>query len=98
MTKLELIKSLARKQAQLTYRDVEQAVNTVLDHMADTLSNGKRIEIRGFGSFALHYKRPRLGRNPKSGEVVSLSKKFVPHFKPSKALREQVNNKFNSVS
>ena len=92
MTKSELIEMLARRQAQLAYRDIELAVKTILEHMANTLSGGDRIEIRGFGSFSLHYRPPRLGRNPKSGEPVSLPAKYVPHFKPGKQLRERVDN------
>lgn len=93
MTKSELIETLARRQTQLAYRDVELAVKTILEHMATTLSNGQRIEIRGFGSFSLHYRPPRVGRNPKSGEPVSLPAKHVPHFKPGKELRERVDKK-----
>ena len=91
MTKSELIESLGKRQSQLAYKDVELAVKTVLEHMAYTLSNGERIEIRGFGSFSLHYRPPRVGRNPKSGEPVSLPAKYVPHFKPGKQLRERVD-------
>jgi integration host factor subunit beta len=91
MTKSELIESLAKRQTQLVYKDVELAVKTILEHMADTLSNGERIEIRGFGSFSLHYRPPRIGRNPKSGEPVSLPAKYVPHFKPGKQLRDRID-------
>lgn len=91
MTKSELIESLAHKQSQLGYRDVELAVKTILERMTRTLSRGERIEIRGFGSFSLHYRPPRVGRNPKSGFAVSLAAKHVPHFKPGKELRERVN-------
>jgi integration host factor subunit beta len=98
MTKSELIESLAKSQVQLAYHDVELAVKTILEHMANTLSNGERIEIRGFGSFALHYRPPRVGRNPKSGEPVSLPAKHVPHFKPGKQLRERVDNSIKSKS
>lgn len=91
MTKSELIEVLSRRQSQLAYKDVELAVKTVLEHMAHMLSNGERIEIRGFGSFSLHYRPPRVGRNPKSGEPVSLPAKYVPHFKPGKQLRERVD-------
>jgi integration host factor subunit beta len=97
MTKSELIESLARRQSQLAYKDVELAVKTVLEHMANTLSNGERIEIRGFGSFSLHYRPPRVGRNPKSGEPVSLPAKYVPHFKPGKQLRERVDGTDNEI-
>lgn len=91
MTKSELIDSLVRKQSQLGYRDVELAVKSMLEHMGQTLATGERIEIRGFGSFSLHYRPPRVGRNPKSGDPVSLPAKYVPHFKPGKELRERVN-------
>ena len=91
MTKSELIEILVRKQVQLGYRDVELAVKTMLEHMAQTLATGERIEIRGFGSFSLHYRPPRVGRKPKSGDPVSLPGKYVPHFKPGKELRERVN-------
>ncbi len=91
MTKSELIEVLARKQTQLAYKDVELAVKTMLEHMAQSLANGERIEIRGFGSFSLHYRPPRTGRNPKTGDSVDLSAKYVPHFKPGKELRERVN-------
>lgn len=91
MTKSELIESLARRQSQLAYKDVELAVKTILEHMANTLSSGERIEIRGFGSFSLHYRPPRVGRNPKSGDPVSLPAKYVPHFKPGKQMRERVD-------
>lgn len=91
MTKSELIESLAKRQSQLAYKDVELAVKTILEHMANALSNGERIEIRGFGSFSLHYRPPRVGRNPKSGDPVSLPAKYVPHFKPGKQLRDRID-------
>jgi|GEM_PF-665469 len=80
MTKSELIDRIAEKQTQLAYRDVELAVKTVLEHMAECLASGDRIEIRGFGSFSLHYRPGRVGRNPKTGAPVSLPAKYVPHF------------------
>ena len=92
MTKSELIEILAQKQLQLAYKDVELAVKTMIDHMATTLANGERIEIRGFGSFSLHYRPPRVGRNPKTGDSVELAAKYVPHFKPGKEMRERVND------
>lgn len=94
MTKSELISVLAKRQTHLAYKDVELAVKVMLEHMAATLSNGQRIEIRGFGSFALHYRAPRVGRNPKSGNPVSLAAKYVPHFKPGKELRKRVDKQF----
>ena len=98
MTKSELIEVLARKQSQLAYRDNELAVKTILEYMSGSLSNGERIEIRGFGSFSLHFRPARSGRNPKSGEPVALPAKYVPHFKPGKELREKVNNKYNLIT
>lgn len=92
MTKSELIEILARKQPHLAYKDVELAVKTLIEQMAQALATGERIEIRGFGSFSLHYRPPRIGRNPKTGEAVALPGKHVPHFKPGKELRERVNN------
>ena len=91
MTKSELIEILVKKQAHLEKPDVELAVKTILDLMSESLAESSRIEIRGFGSFCLHHRPPRLGRNPKSGEPVSLPEKHVPHFKPGKELRERVN-------
>ena len=91
MTKSELIEKIAVVQTQLSTKDVELAVKMMLDHMAEALAEGERIEIRGFGSFSLHYRAPRLGRNPKTGDKVELAGKYVPHFKPGKELRERVN-------
>lgn len=95
MTKSELIEILAQKQTQLAYKDVELAIKTMLEHMASTLANGERIEVRGFGSFSLHFRPPRIGRNPKTGDSVTLDAKHVPHFKPGKELRERVNADMN---
>ena len=91
MTKSELIDLLANAQAHLPKPDVEAAVKALVQRMSDALACGERIEIRGFGSFSLHYRPPRLGRNPKSGETIALSGKYAPHFKPGKALRERVD-------
>jgi integration host factor subunit beta len=91
MTKSELIELIARKQTQFAQKDVEIAVNQIVDSMIDTLSQGERIEIRGFGSFSLHHRKARVGRNPKTGATVKLDDKRVPHFKPGKALRERVD-------
>ncbi len=96
MNKSELIDKIAAAEPQLTTRDVELAVKTMLDQMTDTLADGERIEIRGFGSFSLHYRAPRLGRNPKTGDTVTLSGKFVPHFKAGKELRERVDQGLQS--
>lgn len=91
MTKSELIERICARQEQLQPKDVELAVKTMLEQMSISLSQGQRIEIRGFGSFSLHYRAPRIGRNPKTGESVGLTGKYVPHFKPGKDLRESVN-------
>ena len=91
MTKSELIEILASKNPHLNYKDVELAVKSLLELMSQELATGGRIEIRGFGSFSLHYRPPRMGRNPKTGEPVALPAKYVPHFKPGKELRERVN-------
>lgn len=91
MTKSELIEFIARKQKHLPAKDVELAVKHLLELMSNTLAAGERIEIRGFGSFSLHFRPPRMGRNPKTGEAVALAGKHVPHFKPGKELRELVN-------
>lgn len=92
MTKSELIEKIAINQDQLPARDVEQAVRMILERMAKALVSKQRIEIRGFGSFSLHYRAPRTGRNPKTGDSVTLNGKYVPHFKPGKDLRDRVNN------
>ncbi|GAB3734115.1 integration host factor subunit beta [Luteimonas pelagia] len=91
MTKSELIERLAQRQAHLKSEDVDLSVKALLEMMGGALANGERIEIRGFGSFSLHYRPPRLGRNPKTGEAVALPGKHVPHFKPGKELRERVS-------
>jgi integration host factor subunit beta len=91
MTKSELIDLIAQKQSQLSAKDVELAVKAILEYMSQTLESGGRIEIRGFGSFSLHYRVPRIGRNPKTGTPVALAGKHVPHFKPGKELRDRVN-------
>lgn len=92
MTKSELIEILSQRQPHLKGDDVDLAVKALLEMMGGSLSAGERIEIRGFGSFSLHYRPPRLGRNPKTGESVALPGKHVPHFKPGKELRERVSD------
>ena len=91
MTKSELIEILSARQGHLKADDVDLAVKSLLEMMGGSLSGGERIEIRGFGSFSLHYRPPRLGRNPKTGDSVALPGKHVPHFKPGKELRERVS-------
>ena len=91
MTRSDLVEELAARFSQLTHRDAEFAVKTLLDAMSDALVRGNRIEIRGFGSFSVSRRPPRMGRNPRSGESVAIPEKRVPHFKPGKALRESVD-------
>jgi integration host factor subunit beta len=92
MTKSELIEKISSSQDQLPPKDVELAVRMILERMAMTLSSNQRIEIRGFGSFSLHYRAARVGRNPKTGDAVDLRGKYVPYFKPGKELRSKVNS------
>ena len=91
MTRSDLVTLLANRFGQLTHRDAEFAVKTMLGAMSGPLRKGHRIEIRGFGSFAINHRPPRVGRNPRSGEPVTIPEKLVPHFKPGKALREAVD-------
>lgn len=93
MTKSELIASLAARFPQLVAKDADLAVKVILDAMTASLSQGGRIEIRGFGSFSLNYRPPRVGRNPKSGDKVHVPEKYVPHFKAGKELRERVDRR-----
>ena len=92
MTKSELITKLAAKHVQLPFAEIDKATKMILDSMTEALAKGRRIEMRGFGSFCLHYRAPRKGRNPKTGDVVALTGKHVPHFKVGKELRDRVNN------
>ena len=91
MTKADLIELVARSQTHFEERDVELIVKALLEQMSSALAAGERIEIRGFGSFSLHHRAPRIGRNPKTGEPVALPPRCVPHFRPGKLLRERVN-------
>jgi integration host factor subunit beta len=98
MTKSELIARLAERNPRLVARDADEAVNTMLEAMTDALAGGQRIEIRGFGSFALNYRPPRVGRNPKSGDRVQVPAKYVPHFKAGKELRERVDGEEDAAA
>ena len=96
ITKSEMIERIYEAQERpggslLTSKDIELAVIIVIEQLTSSLASGRRVEIRGFGSFSLRYRGPRLGRNPKTGESVGLAGKYVPHFKPGKILREKVN-------
>lgn len=91
MTKSELIEIMANNFSHLPPKKIEESVKEIVELMSKTLSNNQRIEIRGFGSFSLRYRSPRVGRNPKTGESVSVAQKVVPHFKPGKELKERVD-------
>ncbi|PJG81997.1 integration host factor subunit beta [Caviibacterium pharyngocola] len=91
MTKSELIENLVLKNPTLAVKDIENAVKEILEQMSQTLEDGERIEVRGFGSFSLHFRQPRVGRNPRTGDPVKLEAKSVPHFKAGKELRERVD-------
>ncbi|WP_419419866.1 integration host factor subunit beta [Legionella sp. D16C41] len=91
MIKSELIASLASKMTHLPEKQVTDSINRILELMSDALVKGQRIEIRGFGSFSLHYRPPRNAHNPKTGEKVVTEAKYSPHFKPGKELRERVD-------
>jgi len=93
LTKADLINNLSKNTGHLHNKDVKMAINQLINIMSNTLSSGERIEVRGFGCFSLHYYPPRTGRNPKSGAVVNISGKYVPHFKPGKELRERVKQR-----
>ena len=92
ITKSELIEKISVKIPQLGTKDVELSVKTLIEKIIDSLSNGDRTEGRGFGSFSVHYRKPRIGRNPKTGDSVSLPGKNAAHFKPGKILRNKINN------
>ena len=93
INKKDLIEIIAKEQDQLPYRDIELSVKTIIESMVNSLKKGQRIEIRGFGSFSLRYRKPRVGRNPKSGQSVNIEERYVPHFKPGKNLKERVKLK-----
>jgi integration host factor subunit beta len=97
MTKSDLIVRLTERFPQLVVKDTDFAVKMILDALSEALVKGDRIEIRGFGSFSLNYRPPRVGRNPKSGEKVSVPEKWVPHFKAGKELRERVDRSIQTV-
>jgi integration host factor subunit beta len=90
MTKADLVEHVAEA-AGLSKAEAEEVVNTVLDSIVDALGSGDKVELRGFGSFRLRLRRPRQGRNPKTGTTVDVPGKAVPYFKPGKELREMLN-------
>ena len=91
MTKSELIQRLAERNPHLLHRDIERIVQTVFDEIADALSEGNRVELRGFGAFSVKNRTARTGRNPRTGSAVSVDAKRVPYFKTGKELRERLN-------
>lgn len=96
MTRSELIERIAELQPQLSIRDIELAVKAIIEQISQAMACGERVEIRAFGSFSLHYRASRIGRNPKTGESVELVGKYVPHFKPGKDMRDRVNKSRNN--
>ena len=92
MTRADLVDLIAAEQQQLSERDVELTVRALLQHVSDSLASGERVEIRGFGSFTLRSRGPYIGRNPSTGEPVAIPKRYVPHFKPGKELRDRVDS------
>ena len=90
ITRSDLVKALSKNQRYLAPKDVEVAVRSLINMLSNSLSSGERIEIRGFGSFNLRYHPSRIGRNPRTGESISIAGKYVPHFKPGKELRKRV--------
>ena len=97
MTRSDLVEELAERFRQLTHKDAESAVKAILDAMSEALVRGHRIEIRGFGSFSINRRPPRMGRNPRSGQSVAIPEKRVPHFKPGKALCEAVDERTQAM-
>ncbi|HHF3489345.1 integration host factor subunit beta [Haemophilus influenzae] len=91
MTKSELMEKLSVKQPTLPAKEIENMVKDILEFISQSLENGDRVEVRGFGSFSLHHRQPRLGRNPKTGDSVNLSAKSVPYFKAGKELKARVD-------
>ncbi|MED5396596.1 MAG: integration host factor subunit beta [Pseudomonadota bacterium] len=93
MTKFELISRLAAANPHLYQRDVERIVTTIFEEITSALSRGDRVELRGFGAFSVKARGARIGRNPRTGESVNVSEKFIPYFKTGKQLREKLNAK-----
>ncbi|AAM67853.1 integration host factor subunit beta [Buchnera aphidicola] len=93
MTKSELFERIAERKAHISNKIIECAVKEMLEYISISLSKGKRIEIRGFGTFSLHYRSSRIGRNPKTGKKIKLNERYIPYFKPGKQLRDRANYK-----
>ena len=93
MIKSELVEKIAAKNPHLYQRDIENIVNAILGEITGALSNGDRVELRGFGAFSVKNRQPRIGRNPRTGDKVAVAEKWMPFFKTGKELRERLNNK-----
>jgi len=91
MTKSELFERIAEQKIHISNKMIKRATKEMLEHMTISLAQGQRIDIRGFGSFSLHYRSSRIGRNPKTGKPVKLNGKYIPYFKPGKQLRDRIN-------
>jgi len=91
MTKSELIQRIAEMNPHLYHRDVERIVTTIFDEVGEALSQGNRVELRGFGAFSVKHRDARVGRNPRTGSAVAVSEKYIPFFKTGKQLRERLN-------
>ncbi|WP_306252174.1 integration host factor subunit beta [Parvularcula sp. IMCC14364] len=98
MIKSELVQKLADENPHLFTRDIERIVNTVLNEISDSLANGDRVELRGFGAFSVKHREARIGRNPRTGEAVAIEEKWTPFFKAGKEMRERLNRKFDDVT
>lgn len=93
MIKSELVQKLAEENPHLFQRDIENIVNTILDEISDNLAQGGRVELRGFGAFSVKNRSARIGRNPRTGEKVSVSEKYVPQFRTGKEIRDRLNKR-----
>ncbi len=92
MNKSELTESISKKYEFLSKEDIEDSVKLIIECLSNSLSNKQRVEVRGFGSFSVRGRKERIARNPKTGKSISVSTKFHPYFRPSKNLREAINN------
>ncbi|CAL4322406.1 Integration host factor subunit beta [Buchnera aphidicola (Eriosoma lanigerum)] len=98
MTKSKLFLRIANKHTNISKKIIEKIISAILEYMILSLIKRDRIEIRGFGSFSLHYRSSRIGRNPKNGRIIELKEKYVPHFKPGKELKNRINTYFHDSS
>ena len=96
LIKSKLIEKLTAQNSHLFNRDLERVVNTIFNEITQSLADGKRVELRGFGAFSVQHRAARVGRNPRSGESVNVEEKYIPRFKTGKELRLKLNNKVSS--